>query len=139
MGSVLISFLPGPIPPPRVPDRPMPILTHKTVWRRHAEPSPRRSLVRLTPDECANVRRVIAHLTVEHGAAGLARALGITRDALGKARVPSRPQSPRMVFALARLTELPVDAILAGVWAQSTCPHCGCNAYGAPSAPARRR
>lgn len=104
----------------------MAILTHRTIWtRRSPAKERRRGLERLTPTERANVRRVLAHLVLEHGAADLARALGMTRGALEKARNPSRPQSPRLAYAISRILDVSVDAVLAGAWVRVACPHCG--------------
>ena len=104
----------------------MAILTARTVWtRRSPAKQARRSLERLTPEECAHVRRVLAHLTLEHGARELARALGMTATALEKARNPSRPQSPRLAFAISRMLDVSVDAVIAGHWVRVACPHCG--------------
>lgn len=104
----------------------MAILTHRTTWtRRSPAKEYRRGLERLTPEQCANVRRVLAHLTLEHGAKELARALGLTAVALEKARNPSRPQSPRLAFAISRMLDVSVDAVLAGAWVRVACPHCG--------------
>ena len=55
----------------------------------------------------------------------LARALGMTRGALEKARLPSRPQTPRLAYAISRMLDVSVDAVLAGHWIRAACPHCG--------------
>lgn len=103
----------------------MAILTHRIAWTRPSPKAPRRALERLTPVECANVRRVLAHLTLEHGAPALARALGMSPGALAKARAPSRPPSPRIAYAVSRMLDVSVDAVLAGAWVRVACPHCG--------------
>ena len=104
----------------------MAILTARTAWtRRSPAKEYRRGLERLTPQERANVRRVLAHLTLDHGPRELARALGMTTTALEKARNPSRPQSPRLAYAISRILDVSVDAVLAGAWVRVACPHCG--------------
>lgn len=107
----------------------MGILRAKQTWRR--TPTRTRELVALTPEQRANVRRVLRHLLVEHGSPGaLARAMGITRAALEQAHKPSRAQSPRLAFAVARVAGVGVDEVLAGRWLRCACGECGAVVVG---------
>jgi hypothetical protein len=104
----------------------MGILTTKRTWRRRPEGNYRRPLERLTPEQRTSVRRVIAFLVLQHGSHdALAKALGWSSHALWKSRSPSRAQSPRLAYAIARLLDVGVDAVLDGRWRKVTCPCCG--------------
>ena len=75
------------------------------------------------------MRRVIADLAIEHGStAALAWARATTTAALGKGKLPSRAQSSRLAFMVARVAGVGVDDVLAGRWQRCTCQACGARA-----------
>jgi hypothetical protein len=97
----------------------MTILTKRTRWSR--TPSPERLIRneqrRLTKEEQAHVRFALAVMCRRLGGlAALAKAMGVTVNAITKARVPSRPQSARLALATARLAGVTFDAIVSGAW-----------------------
>lgn len=97
----------------------MTILTERARWKR--APSRERRIRdeqrRLTKEEQANVRRALRILRRRHGSvAALAKAMGMTPEALTKARVPSRPQSARLALVTARLAGTTFDGIISGTW-----------------------
>jgi len=81
----------------------------------------------LTTAEEANVLRALRFLRRRLGGnAKIARAIGVSEDAMAKAAVPSRSKSPRMAVLVARLAGVPVDKVLTGKWPPpGACAHCG--------------
>lgn len=104
----------------------MAILTERKIWRRNPEPEPKQLGNRLTPTERENVRRAIVYLTGRYASlAACVEALGMTEDALKKARSPRRAQTYRLACIVARAANVPVEKILGGLWPGDQCPHCG--------------
>jgi len=87
----------------------------------------RRTTLGLTVDETAAVRRAFAWMRVRLGGySALSVALGCHSGTL--ANLGSRRGKPGLMLALrlARLAEVPIEAILAGEWPnEGACPHCG--------------
>ena len=106
----------------------MSILTKRTRWSRtpSRERLIRNEQRRLTEEEQANVRRALAVLCRRLGGlSALAKAMGVTEEAITKARVPSRPQSARLALATARLAGVTFDTIVSGEWRPHVpCPRC---------------
>jgi hypothetical protein len=104
----------------------MGILTSKQVWRRNPEPEGKQLGNRITPTERANVRAALEYLRGRYETTdACCIALGITRDALQKARSPRRAQTYRVACLVARAAGVPVEKILSGTWPGDRCPHCG--------------
>jgi hypothetical protein len=102
----------------------MAILTERQVWRRNPEPKPLGD--RLTLAERENVRKAVVYLCGRYPTAPLQmQALGLTRDALAKARSSHRAQTYRLACVVARAGGVPVEKVLSGLWPGDRCPHCG--------------
>jgi hypothetical protein len=91
-----------------------------TPSRRYHTPSP---LLSLTDQEARNVRAAIRGVARTFGSlAALANALGVDPNTLSKRRRPA----PGLVIAVARLTGVSVDVMLAGQLAEAgVCIVCG--------------
>lgn len=83
--------------------------------------------MRLTDREQRHVRTAIRFLRFKVGGWGpLADALHVMPDSLGKVVAGRRSVTPGLVFAVARLTDVSIDDLLAGSLLSSrVCPHCG--------------
>nr|HEX4317000.1 hypothetical protein [Kofleriaceae bacterium] len=105
----------------------MAILTEKQKWRRNPEPSPSRQLGNwLGPIERARVREAVVYIAGRYARReDAATALGMTVDALIKARSPTRAQTYRLACVVARAACVPVEKILSDLWPGDRCPHCG--------------
>lgn len=107
----------------------MSILTTKRTWKRKRTPELEQffALRKLTPRQRANVCRVLDHLAIELGGLRkLASVMGMTMEALTKARQPCRPVQPRLAMMAARIAGVGVDDVLAGRWKRHACTECGC-------------
>jgi hypothetical protein len=105
-----------------VPD--MPILTTKQTWSR----KPRRLRGRGTTslEERANIRKALLFLAARYTSPDrLAEALGLSRDALWKARSPRHPPSVRLAALVARAEVVNLEDVLTGAWPGDSCPKCG--------------
>jgi hypothetical protein len=104
----------------------MAILTTKQTWRRNPEPGWTRRKEFLTLDERENVRRAVLYLCGRYPTAAERMAvLGLTRDALAKARSQRRAQTYRLACIVARVAGVPVEKVTSGLWPGDRCPHCG--------------
>jgi hypothetical protein len=102
----------------------MAILTTTQTWRR-AEPTRKPLGDRLGPVERENVRQAIIFMCERYATAdACVAALGMTRDALWKARSRRRMQTYRLACIVARAAAVPVEKILSGLWPGDRCPHC---------------
>jgi hypothetical protein len=102
----------------------MAILTTTQTWRR-APASEKQYGNRLNPTERENVRKAIVFLCGRYATAdSCVAALGITRDALWKARSKNRAQTYRLACIVARGSGVAVEKILTGLWPGDRCPHC---------------
>ena len=107
----------------------MSILTERKTWKRKRAPERQAAidLRRLTPSQQRNVRRVLAHLTLELGGRHkMAAALGVSINALKKYRAAHRVLSARTLIAVARVAQVGIDDVLAGRWKRHACEECGC-------------
>lgn len=100
----------------------MSILSERKTWQRESAP---REIPRLTSAQRRNVRRVLAHLVAELGARTAAHAMGLTEEAFGKIRQPSRKPSMRVVVLAAYVAGVETADVLAGRWETHRCPACG--------------
>lgn len=103
----------------------MSILEAKEVWRRR---STRRVRGRgpLSIDECLNTRKALLFLAARAPSpAELADQLGLTVDALYKARSPRRPPTVRLAALVARAAKVNLEDVLSGAWPGDACPMCG--------------
>lgn len=104
----------------------MSILTEKRTWKRKRPPE-RFNYRKLTPTQSANVRRVLAHLTIEMGGRrNVAAALNVSLSLLEKATSPGRGPGVRHALMVARLAGVGVDDVVAGRWKRHACERCGC-------------
>jgi hypothetical protein len=104
----------------------MGILTEKKTWRRNPEPSWARRSNFLTPTERDNVRRAVIYLCGRYPTrAAQIAALGLSNDAIAKARSKARVQTYRLACVVSRVAGVPVEKILTGLWPGDRCPHCG--------------
>lgn len=83
--------------------------------------------MKLTDKEQRHVRTAIRFLRFKVGGwTPLAGALHVTADSLGKVVAGKRGVTPTLAFAVARLTDVSMDDLLAGrLLSPRTCPHCG--------------
>lgn len=83
--------------------------------------------MRLTDKEQRHVRTALRFL--RHRVGGwqpLADALGVKADTIGKVLRGGRDVTARLVYSVARLTDVSIDDLLAGaLLSPRTCPHCG--------------
>lgn len=101
------------------------ILTSIQAWRRDPQPEGRQLGNRLDPAQRENVRRAAVFLAGRYATVDAAcAALGITRDALAKARSKRRKQTYRTACIVARTAGVPVEKVLSGTWPGDRCPHC---------------
>jgi hypothetical protein len=106
----------------------MTILTAPQIWRRApvAVTAGRQLANRLSPAERDNVRAAVLYLCGRHATmAAQIEALGLSRDAIAKARSRSRAQTYRLACMVARAAGVGVEKILSGAWPGDRCPHCG--------------
>ena len=92
----------------------MAILTDRKTWRRNPEPEHKPLGVnRLTPTERDNVRKAVVYLVGRYPSVDACiAALGLTRDALAKARSRYRKQTYRTACIVARVAGIPVGKVL---------------------------
>ncbi len=104
----------------------MAILTERRIWRRNPEPEPKQLGNRLNHAERENVRRAVVYLTGRYASVeACSVALGLSLDALKKARSPRRAQTYRLACVVSRAAGVPVEKITSGLWPGDRCPHCG--------------
>jgi hypothetical protein len=106
----------------------MTILTAPQIWRRApiAVTAGRQLANRLSLAERDNVRRAVLYLCGRHPTlAAQIAALGMSRDAIAKARSRTRAQTYRLACMVARAAGVAVERILSGAWPGDRCPHCG--------------
>lgn len=106
----------------------MTILTAPQIWRRApAEVTAGRQLAnRLSITERDDVRAAVLYLCGRYRTLGAqVAALGMSRDAIAKARSRSRAQTYRLACMVARAAGVDVGKILSGAWPGDRCPHCG--------------
>ena len=99
----------------------MSILETKYLWRR-PEAERKRRPFQLSQLERDNVRRGLRSLLAKYGRVRLARAMGLSYDALRKLlkRVPTM----RVAVLVAFVADAEPAAVLAGAW-PCVCPMCG--------------
>lgn len=104
----------------------MAILTSKQIWRRNPEPRWVNRSNFLTLAERENVRIAVVYLCGRYpNTAARMAALGLTRDALARARGRKRPQTYRLACIVARAAGVPVEKVTSGLWPGDRCMHCG--------------
>ena len=104
----------------------MTILRTKQIWRREPIASGKQLGNRLNLTERENVRRALVYLCGRYpDVAARSKALGMTEDALLKARSRQRAQTYRLACIVARAAGVPVEKVLTGLWPGDRCPHCG--------------
>ena len=83
--------------------------------------------MKLTAKEQRHVRTALRFLHYRVGGwQPLADALGIKADSIGKVLRGARSVTPALAYSVARLTDVPIDDLLAGaLLSPRTCPHCG--------------
>lgn len=99
----------------------MSILEKRFVWRRDEKDRRRRPL-QLSQLERDNVRRGLRSLLAKYGRVRLARAMGLSYDALRK--VFKQAPTMRVAVLVAFVASASVDDVLKGRW-PSVCPRCG--------------
>jgi cytochrome c-type biogenesis protein CcmH/NrfG len=99
----------------------MSILEKRFVWRR-PEAERRRRPLQLSQLERDNVRRGLRSLLAKYGRVRLARAMGLSYDALRK--TIKRAPTMRVAVLVAFVARVEVPEVLAGAWPR-VCPSCG--------------
>lgn len=99
----------------------MSILEKRFVWRRPEAERKRRPL-QLSQFERDNVRRGLRSLLLRYGRVRLARAMGLSYDALRK--TIRRAPTMRVAVLVAFVADVEIAAVLAGAW-RCVCPMCG--------------
>lgn len=96
----------------------MAVLLTKQVWRRPRAPrgpGATDEVNRLTPTEQANVLAALRVLRVQHGTvANLAKAMGLSWNAVQKVYCGLRKPSAGMALRVARVAGAPVESVLGG-------------------------
>lgn len=83
--------------------------------------------MRLSAKEQRHVRTALRFLRYKVGGwQPLADALGVKADSIGKVLRGGRDVTAKLAYAVARLTDVAIDDLLAGaLLSPRTCPHCG--------------
>lgn len=81
--------------------------------------------IKLCDEASVNTRKALLFLADRSTPAQLAEALGMTMDALWKARAPSRWPAMRLAIRVARAAQVNLEDVLTGAWPGDRCPKYG--------------
>ena len=104
----------------------MAILTQRKTWRRQRT-SPAYNTCPLTPEEHANVRRVLGVLRVRLGTLkSVAEELNASISAIRKASMVRSKPTAGLALRVARYVDVPMEDVLSGAYPKpGACPMCG--------------
>ena len=104
----------------------MPILRERKTWKRPKPANARPWGFELTDQERQHVKQALRLLCVRHGGnEAVARAMDISEHMIERATSRRSRPSPGLAIAVARLAEMPVEALLSGEPVPGRCPTCG--------------